>query len=122
MRYNPCAERGSSVQLCHSEGQRGYCQEGKITLSRAGIFHTIGIMATRAVKKTISLPSELARALEEQARAERKTLSGVVQEALWRARRARLKKQFHRLQNYWSHKAKEMGILSERDLERYLSQ
>jgi hypothetical protein len=79
-------------------------------------------MATRAVKKTISLPSELARELEEQARAERKTLSGVIQEALWRARRGRLKKEFHLLQSYWSRKAKEKGILSERDLERYLSQ
>jgi predicted CopG family antitoxin len=79
-------------------------------------------MATRAVKKTISLPAELARELEEQARAERKSLSGVVQEALWKARRTRLRKQFHQLQSYWSEKAKEKGILSERDLERYLSQ
>jgi hypothetical protein len=79
-------------------------------------------MATRAVKKTISLPAELARELEEEARAQRKTLSGVVQEALWKARRARLRKQFHQLQGYWSQRAKEKGILSKRDLERYLSQ
>src|SRR5438034_6579412 len=37
-------------------------------------------MAARAVKKTISLPADLARNLEEQARAERKTLSGIIQE------------------------------------------
>ncbi len=79
-------------------------------------------MANRAVKKTISLPSELARELEEQARAERKTLSGVIQEALCKARRHRLRKQFHQLQSYWSRKAKERGILSERDLEGYFSQ
>lgn len=79
-------------------------------------------MATRAVKKTISLPSELARELEGQAHAERKTLSGVIQEALWKERRRRLRKQFHQLQGYWSRKAKEKGILSERDLERYLTQ
>jgi hypothetical protein len=79
-------------------------------------------MATRAVRKTISLPGELARELEEQARAERKTLSGVIQEALWKARWGRLGKQLHELQRYWSRKAKEKGILSERDLERYLSQ
>jgi len=82
----------------------------------------MGTMARTAVKKTISLPAELARELEEQARTERKTLSGVVQEALWKARRGRLRKQFHQLQSYWSQKAKEKGILSERDLERYLSQ
>ena len=77
-------------------------------------------MATRAVKKTISLPSDLARDLEAQARAERKTVSGVIQEALWRARRRRLRKELHQMQNYWSRKAREKGILSERDLERYL--
>jgi ribosomal protein L18E len=74
----------------------------------------------RAVKKTISLPRELARELEEQARAERKTLSGVVQEALWKARRGRLRRQFSQLQSYWSRKAKERGILTEQDLERHL--
>ncbi len=78
-------------------------------------------MATRAVKKTISLPRELARELEDQARAERKTLSGVIQEALWKTRRQRLGKQFRQLQSYWSRKAKEKGILSARDLERYLT-
>jgi metal-responsive CopG/Arc/MetJ family transcriptional regulator len=79
-------------------------------------------MAARVVRKTISLPSELARELEDQARAEQKTLSGVIQDALWKARRARLRKQFHQLQSYWSRKAKEKGILSESDLERYLRQ
>jgi predicted transcriptional regulator len=79
-------------------------------------------MATRAVKKTISLPSDLARELEEQARAQRKTLSGVIQDALWKERRQRLRKQLHQLQGYWSRKAKEKGIVTERDLERYLSQ
>jgi hypothetical protein len=59
--------------------------------------------------------------LEEQARAEGKTLRGVLQEALWKARRRRLRKQFHQLQSYWSQKAKEQGIISERDLERYLN-
>jgi predicted transcriptional regulator len=79
-------------------------------------------MANRAVKKTISLPSELARDLEQQARTERKTLSGIIQEALWKARRGRLTRQLRDLQRYWSRKAKEKGILSERDLERYLHQ
>jgi hypothetical protein len=82
----------------------------------------MGNMATRAVKKTISLPAELARELEAQARAQRKTLSGIVQEALWKTRRARLRKEFHHLQGYWRRRAKELGIVSERDLERYLDQ
>jgi hypothetical protein len=77
-------------------------------------------MANRAVKKTISLPQELARELQEQARSERKTLSGVIQEALWTAKRARLRNDFRGLQSYWSEKAREKGILTEKDLDRYL--
>jgi hypothetical protein len=32
----------------------------------------------------------------------------------------RLKKEFYQLQGYWSRRAKEKGILSEKDLEKYL--
>jgi hypothetical protein len=77
-------------------------------------------MASRAVKKTISLPRELLRELQQQARAEKKTLSGVIQEALWAAKRSRLTAEFRELQGYWSKQAKQKGLLSERDLERYL--
>ena len=73
-----------------------------------------------AVKKTISLPPELARDAEEQARAAGKTLSGVIQDALRQARAMRLKNELDELQGYWSEKAKERGILSEADLQRYL--
>ena len=71
-----------------------------------------------AVKKTISLPPELAREAQELARAEGKTLSAVVQDALRAARAARLQGEFRRIQGYWSRKAKEKGILTEGDLER----
>jgi len=76
-------------------------------------------MAT-AVKKTISLPPELAREVEEIAREEGKPLSAVIQDALKLARKERLKKEFYQIQNYWSRKAREKGILTEKDLERYL--
>ena len=79
-------------------------------------------MPTTAVKKTISLPWELAHEAEEIARAEGKTLSGVIQDALRLARSARLKREFKHVQGYWSRKAKERGILSEEDLRRYLSE
>jgi len=79
-------------------------------------------MAKRAVRKTISLPLELAREVEELARSERKTLSGVIQEALWKTRRGRLRRQFRDLQGYWSKRAREKGILSHADLKRYLQQ
>ena len=72
------------------------------------------------VKTTISLPTQLAKEAEEIARIEGKTLSGVVQDALRHARAARLKGTLRELQGYWSRKAKEKGILTEKDLERYL--
>jgi hypothetical protein len=75
---------------------------------------------SRAVKKTISLPLELAREAEEIAREERKTLSAVVQDALKVLKKERLKKELYQIQSYWSSKAKEKGILTEKDLERYL--
>jgi Arc/MetJ-type ribon-helix-helix transcriptional regulator len=73
-----------------------------------------------AVKKTISLPPELAREAEEMARAEGKTVSAVVQEALRLARTTRLRGELNELQGYWSRRAKECGILTEDDLARYL--
>ena len=76
-------------------------------------------MAT-AVKKTISLPPDLAKEVEEMAREEGKPVSAVIQDALRLAKRQRLKREFYQAQNYWSRKAKEKGILTERDLERYL--
>ena len=76
-------------------------------------------MAT-AVKKTISLPLDLAKEVEEMARDDAKPVSAVIQEALRFAKRERLKREFYQVQNYWSRKAKKRGILTERDLERYL--
>ena len=73
-----------------------------------------------AVRKTISLPLDLARAAEQMAREEGKTLSAVVQDALREARAARLREELGELQDYWSRRAKERGILTEEDLQRYL--
>ena len=76
-------------------------------------------MAT-AVKKTISLPPDLASDAETLAREEGKTLSGVIQDALRLARQKRLKNEFRDMQGYWAKKAKDKGVLTEKDLERYL--
>jgi hypothetical protein len=74
----------------------------------------------RAVKKTISLPSDLAKEIEEVAREECKTVSAVIQESLIAARRQRLRNEFYQIQGYWSSKATEKGILTDEDLKRYL--
>jgi len=74
-----------------------------------------------AVKKTISLPPELAKEVEEIAREEGRPLSAVIQDALRLARKERIKREFYQIQDYWSRKAKEKGILTEKDLDRYLN-
>lgn len=75
---------------------------------------------TTVVRKTISLSSDLARAAEETARAEGKTLSAIIEEALRETRATRLREEFGVLQDYWSRRAKERAILTEADLQRYL--
>ena len=73
-----------------------------------------------AVKKTISLPANLAREAEALARAEGKTLSAVVQDALRRAGIERQLQELRGMQGYWSRRARDQGILTEKDLETYL--
>ena len=75
---------------------------------------------SNAVKKTISLPADLARHTEELARAEGKTLSGVIQDALRQAAIERRLQELRGMQGYWSRMARDRGILTERDLNRYL--
>lgn len=73
------------------------------------------------VKKTISLPAALARDVEALARAEGKSLSAVVQDALRQAHIDRRLQALRGIQGFWSRKARDKGILTERDLERYLA-
>ena len=73
-----------------------------------------------AVKKTISLPPDLAKEVEIIASEEGRTVSSVIQDALKAARGIRLEKEFYQIQDYWSRKAKKKGILTEKDLEKYL--
>jgi predicted transcriptional regulator len=73
-----------------------------------------------AVKKTISLPPDLAKEAEKIARAEGRTLSTVVQDALRATRAVRLQTELRGIKRYWSRKAKAKGLLAEKDLERYL--
>jgi len=75
---------------------------------------------SNAVKKTISLPADLAREAEALAKAQGKTLSAVIQEALRSARIERRLQELRGVQGYWSRKARERGLVTEQDLERYL--
>ena len=73
-----------------------------------------------AVRKTISLPPDLARETAEVAAEEGKTLSAVIQEALRGARVARRRQELRGMRGYWSRMARAKGILTEQDLARYL--
>ena len=75
---------------------------------------------SKAVKKAISLPADLAAEAEAIAREENKSLSAVVQDALRALKRSRLRSDLRDLQGYWSTRARAKGVLSERDLERLL--
>lgn len=75
-----------------------------------------------AVKKTISLPPDLAKETEQIARAEGRTFSSLVQEALRLARAQRRRSELRDLQSFWSREARDRGILTEKDLERYLDE
>jgi len=76
---------------------------------------------TSAVKKTISLPPTLAKEAEETARAEGKTLSAVIQDASRSTRAVRLSNELRAIQGHWSRKAKEKGVLTEKDLAAFPS-
>ena len=78
------------------------------------------IRTTRSIKKAISLPQDLARFAATTAREEGKTVSAVVQDAMRAYRLSRLRDEYRNLQGFWTGRAKEKGILTERDLERYL--
>jgi hypothetical protein len=72
------------------------------------------------VKIAISLPPDLARFAASTAKEEGKTISDVVQDAVRAYRLARLRGEFEQVNGYWSGRAREKGILTEEDLERYL--
>jgi hypothetical protein len=73
-----------------------------------------------AVKRTISLPRDLAAEAEALAKVEGKTLSGVIQDALRDNRARRLHGQFRAVQGFWCAMAKAKGVLTEEDLKRLL--
>ena len=74
------------------------------------------------IKKTISIPVKLAQEIEAISSEEGKSLSAVIQDAIRKQMRERLKKEFYQIQGYWTKKAKERGILTEKDLIKYLNQ
>ena len=74
-----------------------------------------------AVKKSVVLSPALSKELAQSVREEGKTVSAVIQDALRESKRKRLTQSFLAMQGYWTRKAREKGILTERDLRKYLA-
>lgn len=75
--------------------------------------------SSQARKTSITLPEELEGELREQAETERRTLSGLIQEA---ARFYLNTKKWESLQRELSLKGRAMGIRSEDDVDRLIHQ
>ena len=77
-------------------------------------------MAT-AAKRQLALPAALSRELDQLARREGKTRVAVLQDLVSENKYNRLEQEFRGIQGYWSKKAKAKGIVTSRDLKRYLT-
>jgi hypothetical protein len=77
-------------------------------------------MAT-AAKRQLALPAALSRDLNQLARRKGKSTVAVLQEFVTANKQNRLTQEFRDLQGYWSKKAKAKGVLTARDLKRYLA-
>jgi hypothetical protein len=114
----------------HDERALNHARTSGLFCLRTGASVTLVVVSTteligattvsKAVKKAISLPADLAAEAEAIARDENKSLSAVVQDALRAMKRSRLRAEYRELQGYWSTRARDKGVLSERELERLL--
>ena len=77
-------------------------------------------MAT-AAKRQLAIPAALSRELDQLARREGKSPLAVLQDLVTENKQNRLAQEFRAIQGYWSKKAKAKGILTARDLQRYLT-
>jgi hypothetical protein len=77
-------------------------------------------MATTA-KRRLALPITLSRDLERLARRKGKSMVAVLQDFVTENKQDRLAQEFTQIQGYWSKKAKAKGIITDRDLKRYLA-
>lgn len=77
-------------------------------------------MAT-AAKRQLALPAALSKELDALARREGKSTVAVLQDLVSENKHNRLEQEFRAIQGYWSKKAKAKGVLTSRDLLRYLA-
>jgi hypothetical protein len=77
-------------------------------------------MAT-AAKRQLVFPAALSRELNRLTRREGKSALAVLQDLVSENEHNRLEQEFRAIQGYWSKRAKAKGILTARELQRYLA-
>ena len=80
-----------------------------------------GVTMATAAKRQLALPAALSKELDRLARREGKSTVAVLQDLVSENKHNRLEQEFRAIQGYWSKKAKAKGILTARDLLRYLA-
>lgn len=76
---------------------------------------------TTAAKRQLAIPASLSRELKQLARREGKSPVAILKDLVSENKHKRLEQEFRAIQGYWSKKAKAKGILTARDLQRYLA-
>ena len=76
---------------------------------------------TMAAKRHLALPVTLSRDLDRLARRKGKSRVAGLQDLVTESKQDRLAQEFKNIQGYWGKKAKAKGILTTRDLKRYLT-
>ena len=80
-----------------------------------------GVTMATAAKRQLALPAALSKELDQLARREGKSALAVLQDLVSENKHNRLGQGYRAIQGYWSKKAKAKGILTARDLQRYLA-
>ena len=80
-----------------------------------------GVTMATAAKRQLTIPAALSRELEQLARREGKSPFAILKDLVSENKHKRLNQELRAIQGYWSKKAKAKGILTARDLQRYLA-
>lgn len=72
-------------------------------------------------KRQLALPASLSRDLNRLARRKGKSTVAILQDFVEEDRQKYLGQEFRNIQGYWSKKARAKGVLTARDLRRYLA-
>ena len=80
-----------------------------------------GVIMATAAKRQLAIPAALSKELDQLARREGKSALAVLQDLVLEKKRNQLEQEFGAIQGYWSKKAKAKGVLTARDLQRYIA-